>query len=308
MVAVNISAVVCTHNRAFYLDKAIRSLLRQTLDASKFEIIVVDNASTDDTKRVVIGHKETAENLRYIHEPELGLSHARNTGFREASGRFVAYLDDDAVASEDWLKAALEAFDAGGPQVGCVGGRVDPIWEAPQPSWLPEELISYLTVLDLSAEPRFIEQSELIVGANMAFPRTCLGKAGGFRPCLGRTGKQLQSNDELALRRTIENQGFLTYYQPKMRVSHHILSERLCKTWFIRRLFWQGVSDIAGEDLLKEYSRDFLQASRSLVASVYGWTKSLVFNDSQQQRFLRVCNLSRAVGQLWAVLFCNTDI
>ena len=94
---VQISAVVCTHNRAAYLRKALQSLVDQTMAQELYEIIVVDNASTDGTKQVVSEYSG-ASNLRCLYEPVIGLSRARNTGWGNARGEYVAYLDDDAVA------------------------------------------------------------------------------------------------------------------------------------------------------------------------------------------------------------------
>jgi len=300
---VRISAVVCTHNRVPYLKKAIQSLLGQRLHRSAFEIIVVDNASTGNTKRVVDAYVGKIANFSYVYEPQLGLSQARNTGFRHAVGEFIAYLDDDAVASENWLSSALKAFDTTAPQVGCVAGKVDPIWEAPRPLWLPDELLPYLTVLNLSEKARFLANSELIVGTNMVFPRACLEKVGGFSSSLGRKGKRLLSNEELVLRKLLEQQGFRTYYEPKMCVGHYVARERLCKRWFTKRLFWQGVSEVAGNQLLTRGHptfADLMKARRKLAGSYRRWKNSVKRGYSKDQTFLRACESARALGQLWS--------
>ena len=94
----SISVVVPTHNRAASLPGTIQSLTQQTLGANQFEILVVDNASTDETRRVVCEEFCWVSNLIYVHEPQLGLSNARNAGWKNATARDVAYLDDDATA------------------------------------------------------------------------------------------------------------------------------------------------------------------------------------------------------------------
>ena len=76
---IDISCIICTHNRAGYLGSAIKSLMHQTLPKDRYEIIVVDNASDDDTKKIVDGFTG-AQNLRYAYEKKLGLAHARNAG------------------------------------------------------------------------------------------------------------------------------------------------------------------------------------------------------------------------------------
>ena len=103
---VRISAVVCTLNRATYLARAVESLVNQTYPKEYYEIIVVDNGSTDNTREVVEQFSQCAI-IRYIYEPVKGLSQARNTGWQAAAGKYVAYLDDDAIARPRWLEKML---------------------------------------------------------------------------------------------------------------------------------------------------------------------------------------------------------
>ena len=91
--SIRISAVICTHNRASFLRSALRSLMAQTLDPSAYEILIVDNASTDDTRSVVDGERHAQPLVRYVHEGTVGVSRARNAGWRNARAALVAYLD-----------------------------------------------------------------------------------------------------------------------------------------------------------------------------------------------------------------------
>ena len=104
-----ISAIICTYNREQYLGLAIDSLLQQ--DFAEFEVIVVDNASTDGTRQVVEARLPHAK-LRYIYEPITGLSVARNTGAKIAQSSILAYLDDDAIATPQWLRVLYSAYEA----------------------------------------------------------------------------------------------------------------------------------------------------------------------------------------------------
>ena len=151
--SIRISAIICTHNRARYLRKALQSLAVQTVDSASYEILVIDNASTDETKRVVREEYAAVSNLGYLHEPVLGLARARNTGWTHAKGKYVAYLDDDAIACSNWLEGILEVFGSVTPTPGCVGGKIELIWEAPRPSWLSDEMVPFLSRLDLSESP-----------------------------------------------------------------------------------------------------------------------------------------------------------
>ncbi len=238
-----ISVVICTHNRAEYLDKAIGSVLAQEMSPSEYELIVVDNNSTDTTFEVV-NHFSHAGNVRYVFEPVLGLCHARNTGWRSARGRYVAYLDDDTIASSGWLTAIREAF-AGLPTPGVVGGRVDPIWEGDRPVWLSDDIAMSLAIMNWSDAPKRITDvnREWLTGNNMAVPVTVLAEVGGFHPWLDRVGAQMLSSGDIFLQKQIVKRGYPCLYYPAMAVRHHIPSSRLRKQWFVRRYYGQGLSD-----------------------------------------------------------------
>jgi glycosyltransferase involved in cell wall biosynthesis len=237
------TVVICTHNRVRYLEQALEGLRKQTLPANLFEVLVVDNCSTDDTPMVARGAAATLKNLRYCREDELGLSYARNRGLREATGDYIAYLDDDAVPDPDWLAAALDTFGSGGSKIGIVGGRVLPLWETPRPAWLIDDLLPYLTIIDLGDEVQEVDSITGIVGANMVFPRTLLIKMGGFPTQLGRKGKRLLSNEELVLKCKLKTAGYLAIYNPRAMVHHIAPRQRLTRRWFLNRLYWQGESD-----------------------------------------------------------------
>jgi glycosyltransferase involved in cell wall biosynthesis len=250
-VKIKISAVVCTLNRAPYLRKAIRSLIDQTLPSEDYEIIVVDNGSTDGTAEMVRDEFPYVSNLTYVREPVLGLSQARNTGWRSAKGDYVAYLDDDAVASPKWLEMILRVFATVKPAPGCVGGRIEPIWEAPRPPWLPDALLPYLTVIEWSKTPITLSTQQWVAGTNIAIPKLLLERVGGFQSALGRRGKKLLSNDEILIQIQLQNIGYQCYYHPDIAVRHHVPASRLTKRWFYNRVFWQGVSN----GLIRSYQK-----------------------------------------------------
>jgi len=174
--------IICTYNGARHLAKTIESLVDQSMPEENYEIIIVDNCSTDSTKEV-IDRFAKAKNIRYIYESTLGLSFARNAGWRNARGKYAAYLDDDGEASRTWLEKIVEAFESIKPRPGCIGGKVEPIWEAPRPSWLSDELLSFLTIINWSDTPRFLHDlsQEFLVGTNIAIPVKVLEEVGVSR-------------------------------------------------------------------------------------------------------------------------------
>jgi len=149
------------------------------LDASnarrqQHEILVIDNASTDGTRAVLLGQFSSVPNLRYLHEPHLGLSRARNTGWRNARGQYLAYLDDDAIADQDWLSNILRAFRTVQALPGAIGGKVVPIWEARIPSWFTDAMMSALPLLGLSSRLMMLKEKQWLVGTNVAYPKRVL--------------------------------------------------------------------------------------------------------------------------------------
>ena len=243
-----ISVIVCTHNRAADLERVLASLSGQRPTRHAWEVLVVDNQSTDDTPQVVSRWTDRLP-LRYLIEPTLGLCNARNAGWRATTSPLVAYIDDDALAGPGWIGAVVTAFSAGGPELGCVGGRVDPIWEAARPSWLSDQVSLGLTIVNWSPAPRQILdlKTEWLVGANLAVRRTALQAVGGFSPGLDRVGHRLLSSGDVHLVQRIIDHGFRVEYHPAMQVRHRVPAARLTQAWFRRRYFWQGVSNAVME-------------------------------------------------------------
>jgi glycosyltransferase involved in cell wall biosynthesis len=240
---VKISVVIPTYNRTEYLRKAIKSLIDQTLPMDQYEILVIDNCSVDNTRKVVCEEFKNVRNLRYIYEPRLGLTYARNAGWQNATGEYIAYLDDDAVASRQWLEKILEVFETVKPQPGCVGGKIEPIWEAPRPSWLSDSKLGDLAILNWSNKPVVLNKKQWVAGANMSLPRKILEKVNGFQPGFGRASDKLFTGEDILLERKLAQMGYHCFYHPDILVWHHVPSSRLTKYWFIKRAYWQGVAD-----------------------------------------------------------------
>lgn len=241
-----VSVVICTHNRATALADALDSLVSQE-GAPPFEVLLIDNGSTDDTRGVAERFSGPLP-LRYLFEPALGLCRARNTGWQNAGGRYVAYLDDDAVASPGWLAAIPEGFSLL-PRAGVVGGRVDPIWHAARPPWLSDAVAMSLTIVDWSPAPKRLDDlnAEWLAGANMAVRHDVLRSVGGFHPELDRVGTRLLSSGDVFLQKQVQALGFDCGYVPAMAVGHVVPASRLEQRWFRKRYYWQGVSDAVME-------------------------------------------------------------
>ena len=145
-----VSVVLSTYNRRRSLEHAIAALLRQAA-APPYEILVVDNRSTDGTADLVsrLVRDSAGGRLSYLYEPRQGLSHARNAGIAGARAPVIAFTDDDVVVREDWVASIARAMDAY-PQAEYAGGRVLPRWTSPPPRWLTRAHWSPLALQDLS--------------------------------------------------------------------------------------------------------------------------------------------------------------
>ncbi len=240
-----ISAVVCTYDRYATLANCLATLDAQTLPREQREILVVDNTPDRmESDRQVTAHAGMA-NLRWIHDPRPGLSHARNVAMWQVRAPLIAFIDDDALASPGWLAALVEAFGGFGEAVHIVGGPVRPVWSAPRPDWLPDGLLGYLSLIDRGANARVLGEGEWVAGTNVAYRTERLRAAGGFAPNLGRAGSGavLLSNEETDLEERIKAAGGRVGWAPEAAVEHCIDAERLDRRWFRRRAAWQAVSD-----------------------------------------------------------------
>ncbi|AUT00415.1 glycosyltransferase [Nostoc sp. CENA543] len=244
-----ISAIICTHNRDNYLGAAIDSLLGQDFPG-EFEVIVVDNGSSDRTREVT-EERANDPRLKYIFEPVLGLSVARNTGAKTAKSEIIAYLDDDAVASPSWLQVLYDAYQ-NNQQLAIAGGKVTLLWppNIEPPKWLSPGLAGNLGAYDLGDSVVYIDQPGLTPrGLNYSIRRQFLTEIGGFDPQLGRVGKNLLSNEELQMTELALKKGWQVAYLPAALVAHNVAPERINRSWFLNRGWWQGISECYREQL-----------------------------------------------------------
>jgi len=301
-----ISAVICTYNRDKYIGKSIESLVNQTLLDNQYEIIIVDNKSTDNTREVVCDGFKDVNHLSYYYEPVQGLSQARNTGTKNAKGTYIAFLDDDAIACNDWLERIVDAFENYEAQLGSVGGKISPIWEVERPSWLSDEIVPVLTVLDWFDKPTILSEKYWLAGANIAFPKFLLDQMGGFDTSLGRKGSNLLSNEETVMRQDIEKAGYQCLYDPKIYVDHHVPSERVNQKWFKRRFYWQGVSKAVLASQAPGFSRS--DQFRALAKEIKSMISSpslivrLLFPSNNPSHFTRKCIAMRKLGYIIGLL------
>jgi glucosyl-dolichyl phosphate glucuronosyltransferase len=228
-----VSVVICTYNRDKFIGEALNCLASQTLSPDLFEIIVVDNKSTDNTasitQKFIAGHPEL--NIRYVPESNKGLSFARNRGIQEAKAPIITYIDDDAEAEPRFLQSITDFMQTDRTAVG-IGGKVIPKYsESEEPKWMSKYLNGFVGLTDYGPSPkRFDSSMKYPAGCNMTYTKDILQKAGGFNNQL-----TFRSDDKYIFFEVTKLSDKI-YYLPEAMLYHNIDNDRLSFTSF-KKLF-----------------------------------------------------------------------
>ena len=212
-----ISVVICTYNRGKFIGDALKSLADQRLEASNFEIIIVNNNCTDNTEEICTNFIKSNPNLdiQYVIETNQGLSFARNRGIKESKHEIITYIDDDAYANADFLWN-IQLFFKSQPNVVGLGGKVIPKYEIEEPKWMNKYLDGFVAKLDKGEQVLQFNKNEYPVGCNMTYTKTVLKQAGGFNNKL-----KWRADDKyigIQIREISEE----VYYVPSVFVEHTI--------------------------------------------------------------------------------------
>ena len=239
-VAPTISVVVCTRNRAGWLRNVLTDLTSQEAAADPWEVLVVDNASTDDTGRTVAEFASRHSTVRGVRELSLGLSFARNRGWREARGRYVGYLDDDCRVPGPWIGVAMDVVQRVSPAV--FGGPYRARCEEPRPPWFKDEYESHVQ----GDTARTLGEAEFLDGANVFFRRSLFESLGGFDENLGMKGRRVAYGEETEMMRRIRRAlpGESVYYEPRLCVDHLVPPHKMTLRWRARECFMSGRSSL----------------------------------------------------------------
>jgi len=239
------SIIVPTFNRAESLVRTLRSLEAQRADVP-YEIVVVDNNSTDATASSVRTLASSDRAVRYVYEKHRGQSLARNRGIAEARGEVLVFVDDDVVARPGWLAALVGTYRCR-PDAWCVGGRIVLRLPAAPPAWFDPGsalLKAYLSGLDRGEGVVRLQYPDDVWGANFSVRRDALERVGGFDPRLGPRGSCHLVGDETELCWRIQRAGGGVYYCGPAVVEHIVPPSRMTKRWFRLRAYRQGQSDV----------------------------------------------------------------
>lgn len=304
---VTLSVVISTHNRIELFKDALQSLKEQDADTSRFEIIVVDN-DTQPTKEIqaMAETDEPGVRIRYIHEPNLGLSNARNAGGMASSADYFSLFDDDAIAPTNYVSRMLAVLDEERPDV--CGGPVLPLHVRKKPIWFKE---TYCRAAYHGDSRKELKANQFLSGPNIAFRKGLLDKSGWFDPSLSMKGKRTWYGSEtlVQLQAWSKFPSLKVIYDPGIFVDHivmpirHSALKRIYSSWKIglsNPYFW-----ITSEQVKRAQLKAPLKLARVLahfaIRSLPGvlWRNREEFPYWQNYAYERISREAQGLGEQW---------
>jgi glycosyltransferase involved in cell wall biosynthesis len=301
---VTISVIIASRDRAHLLASTLDALSSQEWPGCPFEILVVDNASVDETRAVVAaaaGH--AAPPIVYLREEKPGKSHALNTAAAHARGELLVLTDDDVLPSQGWLRAYVRAFAETGADYAV--GRILPLWETPPPRWLSPALYGALAVPDGGTRrlpiAKGVNEHVMPLGANMAVRRHVLDRVGGWNPDLGKLQGTLRTGEDHEFALKMLGAGFTGVYEPDASVHHRVQSDRLRLAYFQRWFYDNGTIEAYLEQNYPSTNQYWLNVPRylwrQLVNDLFG-TASAILTGDMRRLTAREMRLTWFVGYL----------
>ena len=277
------SVIICTYNRADLLAQALETVCQQILSKDRYEIIVVDNNSSDNTPDVVKRFQAAYSNVHYYLDQEAGSSHARNSGATKARGQYLAFIDDDCKVPEGWLAIAAEIVDQVAP--GVFGGPYYPFYMTESPKWYKDEYSS----LNLGNTAGILASSQYLSTGNMFVQYSIFEQVGGFRIDLGLIGKQIGYGEDTMLVewvRTLIPEAMI-YYDPRLFVYHLVRAKKMELGWVLKRRFIHGrytyiLSDGGQPGMSLRHMAGLFAAP---VMFVYGCSLGALLRDRREYRY-----------------------
>lgn len=240
-----LSVIICTYNRDKYIYNLLKSIAENTLSKAKYEIVLVNNNSTDATEmecnRFCADYDDVV--FRYFIETNQGLSYARNRGIQEAKGKVVVYVDDDATINKEYLQTYYDFFEKDN-KVEAAGGPIFPVYETVEPKWMSHYTRQLITgKLYMGNVVKEFTKGAFPGGGNAAYRKSVFDKVGLFNVDLGRKGTSLIGAEEKDLFDKMTAQGIKFFYLPKAILYHIIPASKLTEEHFDRLTYSIGKSE-----------------------------------------------------------------
>ena len=237
-----ISVIVCTLGRPS-LEACLESIYEQSYE--NLEVIVVSPKVSIKTR--LLNHVNPRfKTIRFLLSDKANVSVQRNIGTERALGDIIAFIDDDSVADIDWISSFVKHY--GDERVVCVGGKIVPMFSGKVPKELkdlPDGLFrGFMGQTTINSKTSVRIKRPLLWASNISFRKDIFKVVGGFDEELGKTSDKLLCEEEIDMQTKILDKGYRIIYEPKSVVTHIIDSSKLTKDYFIKRSFWQGVSEM----------------------------------------------------------------
>lgn len=299
--AYQLSIIISTLNRAFVLRNLLEIFFKQEqAEDISFEIIVVDNGSTDDTASIVELFQGKSPNIKYLYEPRKGLSIARNTGARNAKGEILTFLDDDVVPRNDFVRQVVGSFESF--PVDCAGGKITAFWpENKIPDWFNSQFCHVVGQTSFGEDSRCFKKDEFPFGGNISFRKLIFERLGGFSEHLGRVGDNFSVGEEYDLCYRMQKEGGRFYYNAKLEVFHIVGERRASKNYFLKSLLGKGINEGFQKRAHKGFVHYGICFIRELFFSPVWFFVSFVPIFSSNFRFQSRCSLNWSLGYIYFV-------
>ena len=294
-----VTVAVCTYNRAHYLPPLLQAL-RQQECSIPFEILVVNNNSTDSTEKVLqdlslLGGPP----LRSVEEKKQGIVYARNRAIEESrDSTYMAFIDDDEIPGPNWLKAAVDALDREGAE--CVGGEIRvrlPVVE--RPSWLEEELLPFLGEVKNASGPFWItDRSTPVWSGNVAYKTSIFSDGLRFDRRYNRQGHAIGGGEDAVMFHSLLGRGVRIRYRPDMLVEHLVEKWRMKRSFFLQLHYKAGWK--RGRWGQEEYDKTVCGVPPfMMIQALQQWGKALsVFVFRRPGALRQAMNATHAIGMI----------
>ena len=231
-----ISVVICTYNRTAYIQDAMDSLYHQTLSRERYEVIVVNNNSTDNTQQICEAFIESHNDAHfyYFNEIQQGATFARNTGAMQVQSPLLCFMDDDAIADKYYLERIVLFFEQY-PDAGGLGGRIIPKYIPAEPKWMSHYVSSLVGHFHYSEEVSVFAANKYPLESNMIIRKNDFDSIGGFNTALpGVVGTLRIGGEGKDFFLRLKALGRIIYYDPAIRVQHVVETNKLTHEYMYR--------------------------------------------------------------------------
>jgi glucosyl-dolichyl phosphate glucuronosyltransferase len=299
---IKVTVAIPTYNRADFLRQTLAGIAQQQFPRDNFEILVIDNNSTDHTRAVVEEFSSSRPTPRYIRETQQGLDYARNRAIAEARGEIIVFGDDDILVRPDWLAhmAVPIMADAAGQRIGAVGGEVIPVFPDGLPDWVRE----WHAPLNFRTDTGPLDARHSPMGANLAFPAWVFKQLGGFHTALDRAAGNYFSGGDSEMIRRIRRAGFEVWFSPNAAVQHQMPASRTTFRYARRHAFDSArsrVIDRAGQPDAPAYlfGRFFANIAKAIGYSAAAVLNAVIFRTGAAKKAL--VRAWRSCGYLYQI-------